>query len=100
MIKAIVVGITRYPSLRSGVLQNGDVPGAVDDAISFRDWLRTDRGLDEAEISLHLSPADGHPGAKPATDGAAVAKPAAADTKPAAAATKPAATAAKPPIKN
>jgi hypothetical protein len=67
MIKAIVVGITRYPSLQTGILQNADVPGAVEDALAFRDWLLRDRGLAESEISLHLSPAGAHPGAKPAT---------------------------------
>ena len=70
MIKAIVIGVEQYPSLQTGVLVSGEVPGAVADALAFHEWLTTTEGLKEEEVSLHLSPAAAHPKAKPATRGA------------------------------
>ncbi len=67
MIRAIVIGVATYPNFRSTLLTTGDIPGATENALAFRDWLMNDRGIREEEISLHLSPAPASPRAKPAT---------------------------------
>jgi len=57
MLKAIVVGVERYALISSRM--GGVVPGAVADALAFRDWLRTEQGMRDDEIALHLAPAGG-----------------------------------------
>ncbi|MBK8254165.1 MAG: caspase family protein [Polyangiaceae bacterium] len=65
-MKAIVIGIEKYPSIRAGIASAADVPGAVADAIAFYQWLIDDEGLPPSEIALHLGPTTSHPNAQPA----------------------------------
>lgn len=52
-VVALVVGVERYAAGRRWTL-----PGPVRDALRFRDWLRS-TGVPDANILLHLAPADG-----------------------------------------
>ncbi|MEZ4302419.1 MAG: hypothetical protein R3B70_46255, partial [Polyangiaceae bacterium] len=70
MIRAVVIGVEQYPGLRAGVLSFGSVPGAVDDAMSFRAFLIEREGLAPEEVSLPLAPASADWEAMPATRGA------------------------------
>ncbi|MFE6889612.1 caspase family protein [Streptomyces sp. NPDC057694] len=53
-VTALVVGIEEYAAGESWRL-----PGPADDAVRFHGWLR-ERGVPEANILLHLAPAEGH----------------------------------------
>jgi hypothetical protein len=52
-VVALVVGVERYAAGPRWTL-----PGPVTDALRFRDWLRS-TGVPDANILLHLAPADG-----------------------------------------
>ncbi|MER5945459.1 caspase family protein [Streptomyces sp. NPDC001904] len=58
-VTALVVGIEEYAAGESWRL-----PGPADDAVRFHGWLR-ERGVPEANILLHLAPAEGHRPALP-----------------------------------
>lgn len=55
MLKAIVVGIEKYPKMLPGIVAQSDLAGVTDDALNFYNWLRSDGRLHDDEISLHLS---------------------------------------------